>query len=66
MNWLATWRQRTQQSWLRPRAELAWLKVTVFPGAIRIDLAKALDNALAHLKGFTRLIVHSGLWHVWI
>ena len=36
---------------------IGWLKVTMFPGAVGIDLAKALDNALAHLRESTRLIV---------
>lgn len=29
---------------------IGWLKVTMFPGAVGIDLAKALDNAFAHLR----------------
>jgi len=36
---------------------IGWLKVTMFPGAVGIDLAKALDNAFAHLRGSNRLIV---------
>jgi C-terminal processing protease CtpA/Prc len=36
---------------------IGWLKVTMFPGAVGIDLAKALDNAFAHLRESTRLIV---------
>lgn len=36
---------------------IGWLKVTMFPGAVGIDLAKALDNAVAHLRESTRLIV---------
>lgn len=36
---------------------IGWLKVTMFPGAVGIDLAKMLDVAFAHLKGSTRLIV---------
>lgn len=36
---------------------IGWLKVTMFPGVVGIDLAKALDNAFAHLKESTRLIV---------
>jgi carboxyl-terminal processing protease len=36
---------------------IGWLKVTMFPGAVGIDLAKALDNAIAHLRESTRLIV---------
>jgi C-terminal processing protease CtpA/Prc len=34
-----------------------WLKVTMFPGAVGIDLAKMFDAAIAHLKDSTRLIV---------
>jgi carboxyl-terminal processing protease len=33
------------------------LKVTMFPGAVGIDLAKMFDSAIAHLKDTTRLIV---------
>jgi C-terminal processing protease CtpA/Prc len=36
---------------------IGWLKVTMFPGAVGIDLAKWLDLAFAHLKESTRLIV---------
>src|SRR6266436_10321842 len=36
---------------------IGWLKVTMFPGAVGIDLAKALDNAFAHLRESNRLIV---------
>jgi carboxyl-terminal processing protease len=36
---------------------IGWLKVTMFPGAVGIDLAKMLDGAFAHLKDSTRLIV---------
>lgn len=36
---------------------IGWLKVTMFPGAVGIDLAKMLDAAFAHLKDSTRLIV---------
>jgi C-terminal processing protease CtpA/Prc len=36
---------------------IGWLKVTMFPGAVGIDLAHALDNAFAHLRESTRLIV---------
>ena len=36
---------------------IGWLKVTTFPGAVGIDLAKALDNAFAHLRESSRLIV---------
>src|SRR5207249_4624492 len=33
------------------------LKVTMFPGAVGIDLAHRLDSAFTHLKDSTRLIV---------
>jgi len=36
---------------------IGWLKVTMFPGAVGIDLAKMLDTAFAHIKESTRLIV---------
>jgi C-terminal processing protease CtpA/Prc len=36
---------------------VGWLKVTVFPGAVGIDLAKMFDAAIAHLKDSTRLIL---------
>jgi len=36
---------------------IGWLKVTMFPGAVGIDLAKMFDTAIAHLKDSTRLIV---------
>jgi C-terminal processing protease CtpA/Prc len=36
---------------------IGWLKVTMFPGAVGIDLAKMFDTAFAHLKDSTRLIV---------
>jgi len=36
---------------------VGWLKVTMFPGAVGIDLAHMLDTAIAHLKDSTRLIV---------
>ena len=36
---------------------VGWLKVTMFPGAVGIDLAKMFDTAIAHLKDSTRLIV---------
>lgn len=36
---------------------IGWLKVTMFPGAVGIDLAHALDTAFAHLRESTRLIV---------
>src|SRR5207249_1425563 len=36
---------------------IGWLKVTMFPGAVGIDLAKMFDTAIAHLKDSMRLIV---------
>src|SRR6266404_3578723 len=36
---------------------IGWLKVTMFPGAVGIDLAKMFDTAFAHLRESTRLIV---------
>src|SRR3989475_5680087 len=36
---------------------IGWLKVTMFPGAVGIDLAHMFDTAIAHLKDSTRLIV---------
>ena len=36
---------------------IGWLKVTMFPGAVGIDLAHMLDSAFTHLKDSTRLIV---------
>src|SRR5713226_4325625 len=36
---------------------IGWLKVTMFPGAVGIDLAHMLDAAIAHLRDSTRLIV---------
>lgn len=36
---------------------VGWLKVTMFPGAVGIDLAHMFDAAFAHLKDSTRLIV---------
>src|SRR5208283_4982384 len=36
---------------------IGWIKVTMFPGAVGIDLAKMFDAAFAHLKDSTRLIV---------
>ncbi len=36
---------------------IGWLKVTMFPGAVGIDLAHMFDAAIAHLKDSTRLIV---------
>jgi C-terminal processing protease CtpA/Prc len=36
---------------------VGWLKVTMFPGAVGIDLAKMFDTAIANLKDSTRLIV---------
>ncbi|HVB58272.1 MAG TPA: S41 family peptidase [Candidatus Acidoferrales bacterium] len=36
---------------------VGWLKVTMFPGAVGIDLAHMFDTAISHLKDSTRLIV---------
>jgi carboxyl-terminal processing protease len=36
---------------------IGFLKVTMFPGAVGIDLAKAFDNSFAHLRESNRLIV---------
>src|SRR3989442_5791936 len=36
---------------------IGWLKVTMFPGAVGIDLAHMLDTAFSHLRDSTRLIV---------
>src|SRR5258707_11445766 len=36
---------------------IGWLKVTMFPGAVGIDLAKMFDTAFEHLRDSTRLIV---------
>jgi C-terminal processing protease CtpA/Prc len=36
---------------------VGWLKVTMFPGSVGIDLAKMFDTAITHLKDSTRLIV---------
>src|SRR5467141_4641846 len=36
---------------------IGWLKVTMFPGAVGIDLAHMFDTAIAHFKDSTRLIV---------
>jgi len=36
---------------------IGWLKVTMFPGAVGVDLAHKLDTAFAHLRESTRLIV---------
>lgn len=36
---------------------IGWLKVTMFPGAVGIDLAKMFDTAFAHLRDSTRLII---------
>jgi carboxyl-terminal processing protease len=36
---------------------IGWLKVTMFPGAVGIDLAHMLDTAISHLRDSTRLIV---------
>ncbi|MBC8167778.1 MAG: hypothetical protein H7Y20_18145 [Bryobacteraceae bacterium] len=36
---------------------IGWLKVTKFPGAIGIDIAKQIDHAIQELSGCERLIV---------
>ncbi|MFZ0340474.1 MAG: S41 family peptidase [Terracidiphilus sp.] len=36
---------------------IGWLKVTMFPGAVGIDLAHMLDAAFAHVQDSNRLIV---------
>jgi carboxyl-terminal processing protease len=36
---------------------IGWIKVTMFPGAIGIDLAHALDKAFEHVRNCDRLIV---------
>src|SRR5262252_2538315 len=36
---------------------ISWLKVTMFPGAVGIHLAKMFDTAFAHLKDSSRVIV---------
>src|SRR5467141_1557951 len=36
---------------------IGWLKVTMFPGAVGIDLAKMFDTAFAHLRDSSRLVV---------
>src|SRR5256885_9459151 len=36
---------------------IGWLKVTMFPGAVGIDLANMFDTAFAHLRDSTKLIV---------
>jgi carboxyl-terminal processing protease len=36
---------------------IGWLKVSMFPGAVGVDLAKMLDIAFAHMKDSTRLIL---------
>ncbi len=36
---------------------IGWLKVTMFPGAVGIDLAHMLDTAFAHMRDSRRLIV---------
>jgi hypothetical protein len=36
---------------------VGWLKVTKFPGAIGVDIAKQIDRAIHELKGCSRLII---------
>lgn len=36
---------------------VGWLKVTKFPGAVGVDIAKQIDQAVAELNGCQRLIV---------
>ncbi len=36
---------------------IGWLKVTMFPGAVGVDLAHMFDTAFVHLRDSTRLIV---------
>lgn len=38
-------------------AGIGWIKVTMFPGAVGIDVAHALDKAFEHLRDCDRLIV---------
>ncbi|MGH9713634.1 MAG: S41 family peptidase [Candidatus Acidiferrales bacterium] len=37
--------------------EIGWIKVTMFPGAVGIDVAHALDTAFEHVRDCDRLIV---------
>jgi carboxyl-terminal processing protease len=37
--------------------EVGWIKVTMFPGAVGIDVAHALDKAFEHVRDCDRLIV---------
>jgi C-terminal processing protease CtpA/Prc len=39
------------------RDGIGWLKVTKFPGAIGIDIAKQIDHAIGELTGCERLII---------
>ncbi|MBX7135098.1 MAG: hypothetical protein K1X67_20725 [Fimbriimonadaceae bacterium] len=36
---------------------VGWLKVTKFPGAVGMDIAKQIDDAMAQLSGCNRLII---------
>ena len=36
---------------------VGWLKVTKFPGAVGVDIAKQIDRAIQELKGCDRLII---------
>jgi hypothetical protein len=36
---------------------VGWLKVTKFPGAVGVDIAKQIDRAIAELNGCNRLII---------
>jgi C-terminal processing protease CtpA/Prc len=36
---------------------IGWLKVTKFPGAVGVDIAKQIDDAISQLSGCNRLIV---------
>jgi len=36
---------------------IGWLKVTKFPGAVGIDIAKQIDHAIQELRGCERLII---------
>ncbi|MCX6626059.1 MAG: hypothetical protein NTW28_00315 [Candidatus Solibacter sp.] len=40
---------------------IGWLKVTKFPGAIGIDIAKQIDHAIQELTGCER--TREGDWH---
>src|SRR3954464_6194140 len=36
---------------------VGWLKVTKFPGAVGIDIAKQIDHAIQELEGCNRLVI---------